>query len=131
MINSLKLEGDSWVYAKEVPKNTPFNLNLLIPSMFSDLIMSLDNQAVQKVLREVDNRLLAKALTGAADAVRDKVFQSMSERAATMLKEDLECVKSVGRTEIEKCRDEIISVIRHFEDTGVIAIARQGDTNDL
>jgi flagellar motor switch protein FliG len=123
MINSLKLEGNSWVYAKEIPENTPFDPKLFIPSMFSDLIMSLDNRALQRVLREVDNRLLAGALKGVADAVHDKVFQNMSERAVTMLKEELECMKSVGMAKIEECRDKIISIIRHLEDTGEIIVA--------
>ena len=49
MINALKLEGDSWVYAKIIPENTPFDPNLLTPYRFSDLILSLHNIAIQKV----------------------------------------------------------------------------------
>jgi flagellar motor switch protein FliG len=117
MINALKFEGDSWVYAKEVPEFTPFDLNLLIPSM---LILSLDNRAAQKVLREVDEWDLKIALKGASDAVLDKVFQNITKRRGIMLKEDMEYIGPIGLQDIEKSRNKIFSVIRHLEDTGEI-----------
>jgi hypothetical protein len=113
MINALKLEGDSWVYAKEIPENTPLDLNMLVPSMFSDLILSLENRTLQSVLWVVDNRELAEALKGASDAVLDKVFQNMTKRRDIMLKEDMEYIGPLCSENIEKSRDKIISIIQH------------------
>lgn len=56
---------------------------------FEDLVM-LDNRAIQKILRDTDAIELSKALKGASTEVQDKIFRNMSNRAATMLKEDME-----------------------------------------
>ena len=123
MIRALKLEGDSWVYAKIIPENTPLDPFLFIPRSFSDLILNMDNRGIQKVLREVDNNLLAKALKGATDAVLEKIFQNMSKNGGAMFREDSEYMGPIRKEDVEEGRERIISIIRHLADTGEIVIA--------
>ena len=88
-VNNLKLEGVSWVYAKAISENSQYSLEDFRPLTF-DLILCLDDRAIQRVLRETDSQELAKALRGADQKITDRIFGNMSRRAAAMLKEDME-----------------------------------------
>ena len=94
--------------------------------VFEDIVM-LDDRAIQKVLREVDTAELAKALKSVDTEVQDKIFQNMSKRAASMLKEDMEYMGPVRLKDVEESQQKIVSVIRRLEDSGEIVIARSSD----
>lgn len=94
--------------------------------VFEDIVM-LDDRAIQKVLREVDNQELAKALKSVDTEVQDKIFRNMSKRAAAMLKEDMEFMGPVRLKDVEEAQQKIVSTIRRLEDSGEIVIARSGE----
>jgi flagellar motor switch protein FliG len=118
-LNSLELNGNSWVYAKIVSENTPYTLDLLFPLNF-DIFLKLDDKAIQKVLREVDSQDIAKALKGEKEAVQERIFSNMSERAVKMLKEDIEYIPGI---DVEESQEKIINVIRRLGETGEIVIS--------
>jgi Mg/Co/Ni transporter MgtE len=122
-INGLKLEGESWVSAKIIPENVHYSLNYFSLSNFDTLILGLDDRAVQRVLREIDSQELVKALKGGKEPVKEKVFSNMSERAAKMLKDDMECrMWSASITDVRESQEKIIAIIRHLEEVGDIII---------
>ena len=128
MINALKLEGDSWVFAKIVPENTPFDLYSVVPGrLFSDLILNMDDRAVQKVLREVDTQEVAKAIKGTSEAVLEKIFRNMSKRAGGMLREDMEYMGPIRKQDALESQHKITSIIKHLEETGEIILTRSGE----
>ena len=90
---------------------------------FEDLTQ-LDDRAIQKVLREVDQQELATALRGADSLVQDKIFSNMSKRAGTMLKEDIEFMGPVRLADIMQARKNIMDIVRKLEQNGDIVIAR-------
>ena len=90
---------------------------------FEDLTQ-LDDRAIQKVLREVEQQELAKALRGADNLVQDKIFRNMSKRAGTMLKEDIEFMGPVRVADIMQARKNIMDIVRQLEQNGDIVIAR-------
>ena len=94
--------------------------------VFEDIVM-LDNRAIQKVLRDVDQQDLAKALKSVDTEVQDKIFGNMSKRAASMLKEDMEFMGPVRLKDVEESQQKIVSIIRRLEDSGDIVIARSGE----
>ncbi len=94
--------------------------------VFEDIVL-LDDRAIQKVLREVDQQELAKALKAVDTEVQDKIFRNMSKRAAGMLKEDMEFMGLIRLKDVEEAQQKIVSIIRHLEDTGEIVIARSGE----
>ncbi|MBO4629893.1 MAG: flagellar motor switch protein FliG [Treponema sp.] len=94
--------------------------------VFEDIVM-LDNRAIQKVLRDVDQQELAKALKSVDTEVQDKIFSNMSKRAASMLKEDMEFMGPVRLKDVEESQQKIVSIIRRLEDSGDIVIARSGE----
>jgi lysine/ornithine N-monooxygenase len=126
-INSLELNGDSWLVAKIISENTQYTLDTFIPLRF-DSIMVLDDRAVQKLLREVDSIELAKALKGADETIQEKIFKNMSKRAVQMLKEDMEYMGPVRKKDVEKSQENILNILRHLEETGEIVISHsQGE----
>ena len=123
MINALELNGNSWVFAKIVPENTPFPLSFFLPFTFPKVILSLDDKTIQKVFREIDDKVLIKALKGCNNDVLEKVFKNLSSRAGQMLKEDSAYMGPVRGKDVEKSQENILSVIRRLQDTGEIVIA--------
>jgi len=94
--------------------------------VFEDIVM-MDDKSIQKVFREVDSQELAKALKSVDSEVQDKVFSNMSDRAASMLKEDMEYMGPIRLRDVEEAQNKIVAVIRHLEETGEIIIARAGE----
>jgi len=90
-------------------------------------IVTLNDRAIQRVMREVDSQELAKALKNMNAEVQNKIFNNMSKRAALMLKEDMDYMGPVRLIEVEEAQQKIISIIRHLEDTGEIVVPRSRD----
>jgi len=94
--------------------------------VFEDIVL-LDNQAIQKVLREVDTNDLAKALRGVEAEVQDKIFRNMSKRAAALLKEEMEYMGPIRIKDVEEVQQKIVASIRKLEEQGEIVVARGGE----
>lgn len=94
--------------------------------VFEDLI-KLDDNAIRRVLREVDSKDLALALKGSSSEVADKIFRNMSQRASDMLREDIEFLGPTRLREVEEAQQRIVQVIRRLDETGEIIIARGGE----
>ena len=93
--------------------------------VFEDLTM-IDDRGIQKILKSVDKKDLALALKAADEAVKEKILKNMSERAATLLKEDLEVMGPVRLKEVEEAQRRIIEVVKQLEDEGEIVISGRG-----
>ncbi len=93
--------------------------------VFED-ILSLDDKSIQRVLREVDNNELAVALKGANDEVQTVIFNNLSKRLVTMIKEDMEYMGPVRMKDVEEAQQKIVNIIRKLEDAGEIIISRGG-----
>ena len=94
--------------------------------MFEDIV-GLDNRAVQLVLRQVETADLAMALKGVSDEVREKVVGNMSERASTMLLEEVDLLGQVRLRQVEESQQKIIQAIRALEEAGEIVLRRAAD----
>ena len=94
--------------------------------VFDDLI-EVDDRAIQLILREVQSESLIVALKGADEPLREKIFKNMSQRAADMLREDLEAKGPVRVSEVEAEQKEILKVVRRLSDEGQIALGGKGD----
>ena len=93
--------------------------------VFEDILL-LDNRAIQTVLREVDNNELAVALKNANDDVKQIIFDNLSSRLSTMIKEDMEFMGPVKLKDVEDAQQKIVNIIRKLEDSGEIVISRGG-----
>ncbi|MGN0368591.1 MAG: flagellar motor switch protein FliG [Wujia sp.] len=93
--------------------------------VFEDILL-LDNRAIQTVLREVENNELAIALKNANEDVQKIIFDNLSSRLASMIKEDMEFMGPVRLKDVEDAQQKIVNIIRKLEDSGEIVISRGG-----
>ena len=93
--------------------------------VFED-ILTLDGRSIQRVLREVDNNELAVALKSAGEEVQNVIFENLSKRLASMIKEDMDFMGPVRLKDVEEAQQKIVSIIRKLEDSGEIVISRGG-----
>jgi flagellar motor switch protein FliG len=90
-------------------------------------LMDIDDRGIQLLLREVQSDSLIIALKGASQELRDKVFKNMSQRAAEMLKEDLESKGPVRLSEVEGEQKEILKIARRLADEGQLQLGGGGE----
>ena len=93
--------------------------------VFEDILL-LDDRAIQRVLRDVDNADLGVALKAANEEVQNVIFKNLSKRLDTMIKEDMEFMGPVRMKDVEEAQQKVVSVIRKLEDSGEIVISRGG-----
>ena len=93
--------------------------------VFEDILL-LDDHAIQRVLRDVDNNDLAVAMKGSNEDVQNAIFNNMSKRLAVMIKEDMEFMGPVRMKDVEEAQQKIVNIIRKLEDSGEIVISRGG-----
>lgn len=94
--------------------------------VFEDIVL-LDDKAIQKTLRELDNQDLAKALKAVDTEVQEKIFRNMSKRAAALLREDMEFMGPIRLKDVEEAQQKIVNIIRKLEEEGEIIVARAGE----
>jgi len=90
-------------------------------------ILDIDDRGIQLLLREVQSDSLITALKGASEEMREKIFKNMSQRAAEMMREDLESKGPVRLSEVEEQQREILVVVRRLADEGQIALGAKGE----
>jgi flagellar motor switch protein FliG len=91
-----------------------------------DDLLRLDDRDLQLLLREVQSETLVMALKGAGAALQDKVFENLSQRAAQMLREDLEAKGPVRLSQVEAAQREILRIARRLAADGLVVLGRGG-----
>ncbi|MCX5689647.1 MAG: flagellar motor switch protein FliG [Planctomycetota bacterium] len=99
--------------------------------VFED-ILKVNDKGIQAVLKEVDNSELGLALKTASEELRNKIFKNMSERAAALIREDMEYMGPVKVSDVEGAQQRIVDIVRRLEDAGEVVVeGRGGDTEML
>ena len=93
--------------------------------VFEDILL-LDDRAIQRVLRDVDNNDLGIALKGANEEVQNVIFKNLSKRLSAMIKEDMEFMGPVRMKDVEEAQQKSVGIIRKLEDSAEIVISRGG-----
>ncbi len=113
---------------EQIEKIKPELAEELRQRMFTfDDIVKIHNRYIGVILREIDREVLLKALKGASEPVKRKILGAMSERAAKVLREELETMPPVRKLDVEKAQQEILKVIRRLEQQGEIVVPRGED----
>jgi flagellar motor switch protein FliG len=94
--------------------------------VFEDII-DIEDRGIQLLLREVQSDALIVALKGASEEMREKIFKNMSQRAAEMMREDLESKGPVKLSEVETQQKEILMIVRRLADEGQISLGAKGE----
>ncbi|MFS0865108.1 flagellar motor switch protein FliG [Fredinandcohnia sp. 179-A 10B2 NHS] len=93
--------------------------------VFEDIV-TLDNRAIQRVIRDVENEDLMLSMKVASEEVKEIVFKNMSKRMVETFKEEMEFMGPVRLRDVEEAQTRIVTVIRRLEEAGEIVIARGG-----
>jgi flagellar motor switch protein FliG len=98
--------------------------------VFEDMKL-VDDKGIQAILKEIDNDQLGLALKTASPELQQKIFGNMSERAASLIKEDMQYMGPVRVSDVETAQQKIVDIVRRLEDAGEIIIAGRGGESDL
>lgn len=93
--------------------------------VFDDLVL-IDDRGIQEILKDISSDDLAKALKTAGEAVKEKIFKNMSERAVDMLNEDIEDMGPIRLSDVEKAQQTITQVAMKLEEEGKITMGGRG-----
>ena len=100
----------------------------IVDEMFVfDNLADLEDEAIQIILKETDPTLLPVALKSAPEDLRDRFLKNMSNRAADMLREDLEAQGPIRMSRVEEAQKTILLTARKLAETGQINLGRMGD----
>ena len=97
---------------------------------FDDLA-KLDNVSVQALLRQIEKPDLTLALKGTSENIREFFIGNMSERAGTMLRDDLEVMGPVRLKEVDEAQNLMINTAKTLADRGEITISKGGGDDEL
>lgn len=101
----------------------------IIDEMFLfENLLDLDDRSIQLVLKEIDTNSLVVALKGAPEALMDKFLRNMSQRAADLVREDMEARGPIRVSQVEAEQKAILQVVRRLADTGEIVLSGGDDT---
>jgi flagellar motor switch protein FliG len=92
-----------------------------------DNLIDIDDRSMQELLRQVQSDKLLLALKGCDETLKEKIFKNMSQRAAEMLRDDLEAKGPVKLSDVEAAQKEILANARKLAEAGTIALAGKGD----
>jgi flagellar motor switch protein FliG len=90
-------------------------------------LLDLDDRAIQLLLREIQSETLVVALKGTSEPLKDKIFKNMSQRAAEMLRDDLDAKGPVRLSEVETEQREILRIVRRLAEEGQVALGGKGE----
>jgi flagellar motor switch protein FliG len=92
-----------------------------------DNLIDVEDRGMQELLRQVPAERLLLAMKGADEALKEKIFKNMSQRAAEMLRDDLEAKGPVRVSEVEGAQKEILQVARKLAEAGTISLGGKGE----
>ncbi|MDP2025183.1 flagellar motor switch protein FliG [Sulfuriferula sp.] len=123
------MSGDTETSVMESLKNYDDDMaQKIMDEMFVfDNIIDIDDRGIQLLLREVQSDALIVALKGASEEMREKIFKNMSQRAAEMMREDLEAKGPVRLSEVEAQQKEILLIVRRLADEGQLMLGAKGE----
>jgi flagellar motor switch protein FliG len=93
---------------------------------FEDL-STIPETAIREVLGQADKKVLATALKGASEDLKNHFYKSMSSRAVEMLKEDIEALGPVRSSQVHQAQQEIVNLARKLEADGKITLKSSGE----
>ncbi len=100
--------------------------------MFSfEDIVAIDDRGIQRILREIDQKDLALSLKAAAPDVGKKIYKNMSDRASTLLREEISYLGPTRLRDVEEAQQRIVSIVRRLEESGEIIVQGRGGAEDV
>ncbi|MCK4305245.1 MAG: flagellar motor switch protein FliG [Candidatus Eisenbacteria sp.] len=94
-------------------------------------VLKLTDDDLRTVLKEVDSSTLVLAMKAASEELKEKIFGNISQRAAEMLRDEMEFMGPVRLKNVEESQARVIDVILRLDEAGQITIARSGEGEEI
>ena len=115
-------------FMEELERTTPESAEKVRSLMFTfDDLLKIDSQGIQALMRTADKDKLAVALKGAGDDIKELFFGNMSERAAKLMKEDMEAKGPVRIKDVDEAQTAIVNEAKELAAKGEIIISEGAD----
>ena len=127
IINLMKSQQEELVIAALREYDNDLAQKIIDEMFLFENLVEVDDRSIQRLLNEVDNETLIIALKGASVELREKFLNNMSQRAATILREDLENRPPVRMSQVETEQKNILVIARRLAETGEVILSRGDD----
>jgi flagellar motor switch protein FliG len=127
MINRLPTDVEGAVLAAIKSSDESLGEQIQDALFVFENLLKVDDRGMQTILREIQSELLALALKGADETIREKVFKNMSKRAAELLRDDISVRGPVKLSDVETAQKEILTVAMRLAEEGQIMLSKGGD----
>ncbi|WP_276902893.1 flagellar motor switch protein FliG [Frischella perrara] len=127
IINLMKSQQEELVIAALREYDNDLAQKIIDEMFLFENLVEVDDRSIQRLLKEVDNETLIIALKGASVELREKFLNNMSQRAATILREDLENRPPVRMSQVETEQKNILVIARRLAETGEVILSRGDD----
>jgi flagellar motor switch protein FliG len=126
LINRMETKSAAAILEKVEGENPALALSIRNLMFVFDDVLLIDDQGMREILQRVDKKALTIALKGTSEDLRNQFFRNMSSRAVEMMKEDMEVLGPVKVRDVETAQQQIVSVIRKLDESGVINLKGGG-----
>jgi len=125
-INELELKDDKWIHAFIVKENK--KIKLVKPGEpYFDALVDFDGYSIQRVIRGIDDKVLARALKGANKETLKAVLRNMSKKSARELFKEMKCMDTVSSEDVKEAQKQVIKVMQRLRDKGELNRALSDD----
>ncbi len=128
LLNGIDKEMSKGLLARLEERNAQLGAAIRRKMFSFDDLQRLQSADLQRVLREVDSADLAVAMKSASEVLRDKIYGSISKRAAESLRDEISMLGPVRLKDVETAQDTIIQVVRRLEEEGSVSLDNSEDT---
>jgi flagellar motor switch protein FliG len=122
LLNGIDKETSKNLLARLEERNAQLG-SAIRKKMFSfEDLGRLASADLQRVLREVDSANLATSMKSASEPLKEKIYESISKRAAESLRDEISMLGPVRLKDVEIAQDSIIQVVRRLEEEGSVSL---------
>lgn len=126
LINRMETKSAAAILEKVENENPALALSIRNLMFVFDDVLLIDDQGMREILQRVDKKALTIALKGTSEELRNQFFRNMSTRAVEMMREDMEVLGPVKVKDVETSQQQIVSVVRKLDESGVISLKGGG-----
>jgi flagellar motor switch protein FliG len=126
LINRMETKAAAAILEKVEGENPALALSIRNLMFVFDDVLLIDDQGMREILQRVDKKALTIALKGTGEELRNQFFRNMSSRAVEMMREDMEVLGPVKVKDVETSQQQIVSVVRKLDESGVISLKGGG-----
>jgi flagellar motor switch protein FliG len=123
ILNSIDRVSEKQIFEALEPANPTLAEEIRRLMFTFDDLVKLDDRSIQRLLKDVDQKELALALKAAAEGVMNKITNNLSERARTMLRQEIEYLGPVRLRDVEDAQGRIVRVVRSLIDAGEVLVS--------